>query len=252
MARDDYPASANLFFSYAYRGRATRGLERFPLAKDRTGNIVIDSGAHSFFAVAGVSVTSGANAQHRDVPIDFEKYVRGYVEWLKLVYDKIDFFVEVDIQELVGQETVWRWRDLYSREGLGKKCIWVYHSGIGSGGVCDTYKDFERMVDESESRYVGIEGKRKQKFQLPYVKMAKHAYDNDCRTHVFAAVVPALMRRAPLYSTDSQSWGAGIQFGVVFRFDPKAGMMKMKPKADAKTAVRYGPVSYTHLRAHET
>ena len=235
----------NWFSSFRYTRRAQKFLEKVGRADQREGLVTIDSGAHSFFAMAGTSVRSSAGGMKRKVEFDYERYVDRYIRWLQAWEPYYDFFVEVDIQELIGYARVLKWRDEIKSAGLWHKCITCHHSGTGYGeGTANTYEDYVEMVKSSGSRYVAIEGKREGAYTLPYVKLVKCAYDNDCRVHVFAAVDMKVLQNVPVYSTDSRGWGSICSHGVTMRFDGASGKMLFKGKATPMDALEIGaPVS---------
>lgn len=195
-----------LFLTYYYRKNTEKGLTL--LFKDNhKGIITIDSGAHSFFGFEGMSVTSHlhTNTSKRKDPF---LYFEEYIQWLKIWQDKFSYFVELDLQEIVGHEIVNTWRKRYEDEGLIHKCIFVYHTG-------DKIKWWEDTCKNIPSRYVGIEGIRTGRAMLPYNKLIKIAYDNKCKVHGFAFTRPGLLHYYPFYSVDSTSWTIGPRYGMI-------------------------------------
>lgn len=200
---------ASIFSTYFYRDQATKLLEKTS-ADVRTGLITIDSGAHSFFHAAGFSCVAGQSKNAKNVSPD--EYIEGYFRWVEMVYDRIDYFVELDLQDIVGLDKVKQWRQEWKRRGLFDKCITVMHS-------CDTWRDFEELVDTSESRYIGLEGYRQKKLRLPLMKCAQYCYDRQVKTHCFAMTSSKIMRDYPFYSVDSSTWTTAQRYGMVQVFD---------------------------------
>ena len=111
------------FFSYYYlRGKPNAIMRE---ARKYVENITIDSGAHSFFAEQGTGLAAahiGKKSVTKETP---DEYFRVYLKWVKDNYDYFDNFVELDIGELVGQEKVLQWRELFKKTGVYDKCITV-------------------------------------------------------------------------------------------------------------------------------
>lgn len=219
----------NIFMSYFNVRRVTRCIHR--VTPRRAGRLVIDSGAHSFFGFVNLSATRHIRMKNR-MP-DPHVYFRGYCDWLISETGRWDYFVELDLQELVGMETVEEWRKEYQRLDIARGCISVWHSSDG-------WPMWERMTAESESRYIGIEGLRKGRAALPYLKHIEYAYKRGCRVHGFAMVKRDCLNRYPFYSTDSSSWMAACRYGKLPIFNLKTGRLQFKwldPKAMAASLI---------------
>jgi len=207
------PKETNVFLTFYYPREASKLLPKLK-PDGHKGTIIIDSGAHSFFGYIGLSVTSfHKKTGSHESP---HSYFKRYLEWLKENYDLYDYFVELDLQELVGYEEVEKWRDEYKNAGIFDKCILVYHSKDG-------FEKFEYIVHRSDCKYVGIEGIRGQQI-LPYNKYIKYAYDNNCKIHGFAFTRFGLLNKYPFYSTDSSSWTIGVRYGKTCVFNGTKGM----------------------------
>lgn len=197
------------FFSYYYcrKGQAKNDI----LIKSRPHMklITIDSGAHSFFSEhADSGLTVSFHKKKTKTKESPQEYFEKYVDWIKKHWDFFDYFVELDIGEIVGQQTVLAWRERLKAEGLYTKCITVYHPGIMS------WDDYIRTLDDSQSRYVALEGDRTAKRnRLPYRKMIKAAYDRGVKTHGFAMTKLDVFHKYPFFSVDSSSWKAAAQYG---------------------------------------
>lgn len=216
----DFKKSDNFFCTYYYKQKTDKTLEELNIS-NHDGLITIDSGAHSFFGFAGISCTSDSDGGSRqgDMP-DPYLYFENYVQWVKANYDKISYFVELDLQDLLGQEVINGWRQRWKDEGLYEKCITVHHS-------MNTMDEYEAMIADSQSHYIGLEGFREKKIRLPYTKLLKYAYENKCRVHGFAMTNQRVMQRFPFYSVDSSSWTAVNRYGVIYKFS-KGHMNQLK------------------------
>lgn len=215
-----FPLDYNLFVSYFYANKASYSLRR--LAGVQRGLVTVDSGAHSFFGYAeGISATG--HKSDGEMP-DPHRYLRRYLEWLNRHRTLFDYFVELDIQEIVGQRVVDAWRKQITRLGLGERMIPVHHS-------CNTWDDWCRLVDTTPSRYVGVEGLRRERKRLPYNKMIRYAYERGVRVHGFAFTRMGLLAKYPFYSVDSSSWTVGLRYGKTPVWTGR-GMKMLDPRQD--------------------
>lgn len=232
-----------MFVSYLERGAVVRKIFRPKVARK---SLVVDSGAHSFFAYYStmgkadigfhnVARTTAPTVPDVDEP---EKVVAGYFDWVEDNYDDIDYFVELDLQEFVGQDTVQRWRDDAVKRGIGDKMLWCWHPAI------DSFDEFKRFVNECPARYVGVEGVRKNRAPLQYNKLIRYAYENDCKIHGFAMVKSEYLERCPFYSVDSSSWLASMRYGCLILFKNQRlrilNFSSMSKKALMKNCVENG------------
>jgi hypothetical protein len=187
----------NTFYSYFYKSTLEGACrQKVVVGKQR----VVDSGAHSFFATTsgiGFPMMQTKTRHRKQKTPDF--YVRSYIEWIQSRYNQFDYFVELDIQELVGYERVKLWRQWYEKAGIAPKMMWCYHN-------TNSFQEFEEMVAEVPSRYLGIEGVRNNRAPLPYNTFIRHAYEGKCRIHGFAMVKREYLKQYPFYSVDSSTW----------------------------------------------
>lgn len=198
---------ASLFGTFFTAEYANKLLEKTS-AKIRPGLITIDSGTFTFLHSSGISCVSGKSKTN--LP-QIDAYVQNYFDWVEKVYDRIDYFVELDVQEIVGLDKVKKWREEWKRRGLYDKCITCYHS-------VDTWRDFEEMIDTSQSRYVALEGAKGRSFRLPLKKCIKYCYERDVKVHGFAMTNSTILEDCPFYSVDSSTWSMGVRYGAVQMF----------------------------------
>lgn len=219
----------NIFCTYYYKDK-TEATLRDMKAIGHKGMITIDSGAHSFFAQLGMSAVNHGNVSGKiqDPYEYFEEYFNWVMEWK----DYFTYFVDLDIQDIVGLDTVRKWRQRFIDAGVGHKMITVWHT-------VDGWKNFERQVAESVSNYVGVEGLRSGKEMLPYNKFIKYAYTHDCKVHGFAFTKPGLLHKFPFYSVDSSSWTYGIRFGAIYVWE-KNKLLTINTGSDKHLFAKYG------------
>lgn len=202
--------NSNLFLTYYYRNITEHTL-RHLTERAHQGIITIDSGAHSFFEIMGISVTSKEAKKDVEVP-DPDLYFQRYLEWAKEWHEHFDYFCELDLQELVGKEKVDNWREQVNAAGLGHKLITVHHS-------FNDWNDFEKLCANTKSGYIAIEGIRKGQKILEYNRFLKYAYDRQIKIHGFAFTRSKLLYHFPFYSVDSSSWTTAPRYGILNKFD---------------------------------
>lgn len=211
---------SNLFLTYFYRAQTEKSLDQLA-ANEHSGLLTIDSGAHSFFELMGISVTAKhGKVKNPDLP-DPDAYFQKYKAWLVQWKDKFDYFCELDLQELVGMEKILDWRRQFCDAGLGDQMITVHHS-------CNNWGDYEQLIANTKSGYIAIEGVRKGAALLPYNKFIKYAYDKDIKIHGFAFTRSKLLYHFPFYSVDSSSWTAAPRYGILNKFNG-VGIKCVKP-----------------------
>lgn len=207
-----------LFLSYFYQKIVDKVLPDIK-ANGHRGTIVIDSGAHSFFEEMGVSATATKAKQGGKISREPEEFFKEYVQWVKANYDYFDYFVELDLQEIVSQRRVNEWRQIYKQEGIIDKCIMVHHS-------FNSTEEFFELVDKYQtSGYIGLEGLRPGFPMMDYNFFLKEAYERGIKVHGFAFTKSGLLYKYPFFSVDSSSWTAPIRFGKIHKF--YEGVMKV-------------------------
>lgn len=180
--------------------------------RKHTKCIIIDSGAHTFFSEnSEAGLTVSVHTKKTKTKESPEEYFENYLLWAKKYYDYYDYFVELDIGELVGQDVVMQWRERLKQHGIFDKCITVMHPKVV------TYDEYLKMLDESESKYVALEGLRAGQAQIPYGKYLIPAYKKGVKVHGFALTNKKIIDKYPFFSVDSSSWKAGLQYGVYAR-----------------------------------
>jgi len=203
----------NGFVSYFYMRNSKSDRINHVLTKVRrlvSENLVCDSGAHSFFAeVPSAGCSASGKIKRSQNEYTPNEYFDRYIMFLKQYHSYLDYFVELDIGELVGQDVVEGWRERLKGAGLFHKCIMCYHPSIMDIDYLRT------MCRDSESRYLAVEGDRplQRTGRLNYTELIKATMEEGCKLHGFAMTKPDALEAYPFYSVDSSSWNAVLQYG---------------------------------------
>lgn len=215
----------NAFLSYYYISKKkdffTNNREMY---RKNIKRIIIDCGAHSFFANLNSNLSASVVKNKNTIKESLEEYFKHYLKWVEENYAYFDYFIELDIGEIVGQKRVLEWRDEIKAKGLYKKCITVMHPRVMS------WDDYVKLLDDSESRYVAIESDRKYRKRLSYNKYLKIAYEKGVKVHGFAMTKMKGLNDFPFASVDSSSWKAGAQYGTT-KVITKTGLKNVRFKS---------------------
>lgn len=224
------PDQYNVFLTYFYKKNASKYLTSKD-AETRKGLITCDSGAHSFFGYMGTSVTHGTNSKGLSEMPDPHKYFDSYIEWLLQYSKNLDYFVELDLHELVGYQRVKEWRAELKRNNLWQKCIPTHRK-------YNSRKDFFELLDSLDSGYMALQG-TDQDADIPiYTEFIKHCYARQIKVHGFALTKPRLMKAIPFYSVDSSRWLNPIKFGCFDMWDARKLELKTT-KSTQKDFAKY-------------
>ena len=211
----------NAFYSYYYMRK-----QKTPKIIDanKTHSVTfVDSGAHSFFSELAGQGQESASVHKKKTKTEEspDLYFENYVKWLVKYYNHYNYFAELDIGEIVGQKKVREWREILKKHNLYSKCVTVYHPDVMS------WNDYIKMLDDSQSKYIALEGDRRNRPRLPYNKLIKVAYEKQIKVHGFAMTKDSVMSNYPFYSVDSTSWRSGAIYGALPYFkNNKVSMME--------------------------
>lgn len=205
-----FPFVDNGLFSYYYLRDDNKKGNSINLARKTNPdmNIFIDSGAHSFFSATegGVFAASSQLRKTDNKAKNVDVYMENYVRWVKDNWDCFNWYVELDIGELVGQKKVNEWYKMLQKEKVSSKCIRVFHPRVMT---IDDYKD----ILNCDSKFIALEGVRAGTKPLPYGKLVRMAYEKEVKVHGFAMTKQLYLEKIPFYSVDSTSWQAGYRYG---------------------------------------
>jgi len=201
------------FYSYFYMRKKDSIAERMVECRNFHKIIFVDSGAHSFFTEnhdLNISATGlKKKSKMKETP---SEYFENYLNWLVKYKDYYDYFAELDIGELVGQDLVMSWRERSQEAGVFNKCVTVYHPNVM------TWEDYIKMLEVSESKYIALEGDRSNRDRLEYNKLIFEAYERGIKVHGFAMTKADAFLQYGFYSVDSASWKSGTMYGTLSTF----------------------------------
>tara|TARA_R110000744_G_scaffold102940_5_gene197588 strand:+ start:588 stop:1457 length:870 start_codon:yes stop_codon:yes gene_type:complete len=152
---------------------------------------------------------------------DWDRYIENYAAFINK--HKIDLFIELDIDSVVGIKEVERLRD--KLETLtNKKSIPVWHKSRG----LDYWK---KMVKEYD--YVSIGGivtkEIKQNEYDIFTLLLRIARENNCKVHGLGFTNFKGLQKYKFYSVDSTAWVYGNRGGFLYLFKNNT-LKKIEPK----------------------
>ena len=213
-------------------------------AKKLHRSVFIDSGAHSFFAETEGIGSANHKIKKSKTKGTPQEYFEIYLSWLVENYEYYDYYAELDIGELVGQQTVNDWREQLKIKGVFDKCITVFHP------TCMDWNDYTRMLDDSESGFIALEGDRNSiRKRLNYNKYLKPANERQIKVHGFAMTKQDVLNSFPFYSVDSASWLQAQMYGTLPCFIN--GKLTALRWADKKHYLRYHKMNLDRLRSDD-
>lgn len=179
-------------------------IKMLPFFKD----FLLDSGAFTYL--------NGAKKN-----VNWDKYIEEYADFINK--HKIDLFIELDIDSVVGIKEVERLRN--KLENLtGKKSIPVWHKSRG----LEYWKKITKEYD-----YVAIGGIVTQEIKRSeydvFYPLLKIATLNKCNVHGLGFTNMDGLKKYKFYSVDSTAWLYGNRGGFLYKFNGK-GIDKISPK----------------------
>lgn len=195
---------SNIFTSFYIKDRAGKTIEL--LEGER--NLVVDSGAHSFFSQrlgTAASVVTG-KIQEKTSLENLDAYVDDYCSFIDKYKERVKYFVELDIDRVAGLKKVLEIREKLATHCGREKLMVCYHPSMGS------WEDNRNALFEFD--YIGLQGIHSDgRVLIDYVKCVKDCYENGKKVHVFAMTKKSFLEKVPVYSTDSSSWQVIFRFG---------------------------------------
>lgn len=182
------------YFLESFYSMKGSSMERLPAGKE----LLLDSGAFTFM--------NGKKSP------DWNKYVKRYIEFIKL-YD-IKLFFELDIDHAIGYQKVLDIRHQIE-DAVGRPSIPVYHKSRG-------IEEFKKMCEEYSYAAIGglVSGsKAALNAEIKtFPTLIKYANDHGCKLHGLGFTRTPDLRRVKFYSVDSSTWAIGGRWGKKAEF----------------------------------
>ena len=203
-----------VLMSFLYIQRKGKKFLRERLEKYPDVKIMVDSGAFTFLT----------KDEYSNKPIDYwEKYLDKYTKFIKENKEHIFSCVELDIQDLVGEELVNEWREKYfaplEKEGILVCYVWHKDDGISK------WKEMCQRFN-----YVGFSLETGDFTEIEMIKMINTAKQYNAIIHGFALTKIDTMTKIPFFSVDSTTWLVGTKYGELNWFDGRKWTRLKKDK----------------------
>ncbi len=190
--KDSVPSNVAILESFFYADEFTEKI--IPGLKD----ILLDSGAFSFM-VKG------------DGKVDWYEYIDKYADFI--IRNKIEKFIELDIDPIVGYDEVLKLR-AYLEEKVGRPSIPVWHKSRGLDAFKETCEKYP---------YVAIGGIVTKEFKKTDYKtfpwFINTAHQNGAKIHGLGLTNIEAIHKYKFDSVDSSSWTCGNRFGFIYHFN---------------------------------
>ncbi len=198
--------------------------------------IMVDSGAHTFHAVAGKAGASNQTAKKTKAP-DPIQYTHDYCKWLQDYKDKCTY-IELDVAKVYGWPLQVHLREIFDAYNLDPLYVWHPTNNETLEEVCGK-KDF-----------IGI-GSSYSKNAKILSKILAVCEKHQTRAHVFGYTglenLKALVHHPAVYSVDSSSWSAGVRFGVCYVYERGVLSMYSKNTFPKRFGKMFNKTSNTNL-----
>lgn len=205
----------NFLMSYEYlKNKGAGQIKKYP-----DMHLFIDSGAYTYMS----------NPQYESYTVeDWEKHIKNYLNWVERNKEHIFAFAELDLQFLVGIDTVNKWRREYFEP-------FMLRTGVPVCFVCHEDDDtvWEKMCQRYP--YVGISVATENVNQLAwYQNKLKVAEKYNSLVHGFGMTRTSILPQLPFYTVDSTSWKSGFRYGQLAVFNSKKVQLFKKEDWEVK------------------
>lgn len=188
----------NFLMSYEYlRGKGAGQLKKHP-----DMHLFIDSGVFTYLN----------DPKYQNYTVEqWEEQLREYLRWAESHKESIFGMAELDLQNLLGMETITRWRREYFepfmlRTGI-PVCFIYHHDGEHIWeNMCERYPYVGLTTVADDGRSYDMDGFR---------KMLKIAEKYNSLIHGFGMTQTSVLPQLPFYTVDSTSWKSGFRYGQI-------------------------------------
>jgi len=165
-------------------------------------NHILDSGAFSTFK------------NPKDAAkIDWDKYVRGYIDFIRKTEKKL--FFEIDIDIVLGLEKVEYYRSMIE-DAIGRPPIPVWHSNRGWDYFCKMTEEYPYVALGTTS--AASDGKAIRKNPAILHRFIKQAHSKKSKIHGLGFTDINWLKKLKFDSVDSTTWLTGPKFGTMYQF----------------------------------
>lgn len=180
-------------------------------------DLFMDSGAYTF-------------AQKSSNITDWDSYVDKFADFLNEY--KIDRFLELDIDKLVGLKEVERLRRRLEQK-TGKQPVPVWHDSRGEQYFYDMCKEYKYVaIGGIASSDVGKRTKGSMLYKRYGNWFADKAHEYGAKIHALGFTVQDI-HKYRFDSVDSSSWTGGGRWGTIFHFNG-FDLKKSRPKSSKR------------------
>lgn len=186
----------NFLMSYEYlKGKGISQLKKYPDI-----SLFIDSGAFTYMN----------DPKYEEYTVEqWEEQIKQYLAWAEKHKSQIFAIADLDLQYIVGNETVYRWRKEYFepfmlRTGI-PVCFMYHEEGMGQWEyMCKRYPyvGMSLSVDGDVDEVL-----LKEMFQI--------AEKHNALVQGMASTRTALLTKFPFYTVDSTTWNVGLKYGEI-------------------------------------
>jgi hypothetical protein len=206
-----------VLMSFHYLEKKPSNFLRDRLEKHPDVRVFVDSGAFTFMSPDKID-------GFKEKPESFwTDYLDRYTGWLKENADCVFACANLDIDHVVGEDTVDQWNKEYFEpltRDYGIDVCYIWHANRGSEG----WEDYCKKYD-----YVGMSTENDTLTLQSITRMVNVAKRYNARVHGMAITKTDLLVRVPLFSADSTTWIVGQQYGELNWFDGR-GMKRLDKK----------------------
>ena len=170
---------------------------------DRTIPLLLGGNMKHVIQDSGLFSMLYGSKQHLATNDIIYKWYDSYVEWT-LEHGQKFTIVELDCQDVLGQEVAWELRNRLKQDLPGYRVMNVFH-------LSDGIKGLDRLIEYSD--YLGIPSKVPHKYELAkYIKNKKPQID----IHLLGCTDAKLLKKCNFCtSCDSISWVTPLMFGFM-------------------------------------
>lgn len=199
-----------------YKMSAKSRMDFFYKLVQKSDELLIDSGAHSF---------------QFGKKVNWSEYTDSYAAFIREVDNpKIIGYFEMDVDNILGYDGVLALRNKI--ESVTDKVIPVWHNTRG-------VSDYKRMCREYSGRIVSVTGFANAEFRdEQYPMFLKEAWKNKCRVHCLGMTRSAVLDKVPFDYVDSSTWKMQYLYGTTY--NPRVGKWQKVSKKSTTTQKQEG------------